>query len=110
MKGTAKAITNIKPMDGGVTIAQLQTGDYAYGTQGATDLMNFSHFYRKDNTKVELGKMCKAYLGNLILSNDAEPIVEPPPVDPPIDPVPLEPDGIWEIDGKKMLYRFVKYV
>jgi hypothetical protein len=110
MKGTAKAITNIKPMDGGVTIAQLQVGDYAFGTVGATDLMNFSHFYRKDNSIVQLGKPCKAYLGNLTTSSDVEPAVEPPPVDPPVDPAPVEPPITLEIEGKRMVYKFEKYL
>lgn len=73
-KGTAKAITNIKPMDGGTTIAQLMINDYVYGTVGPTDLTGFSHYYRA-GTKIPLGKPCKAYLGSgataMAITNEA---------------------------------------
>jgi hypothetical protein len=83
-KGTAKLITNIKPLAGGVAIAQLQIGDYAFGTAGATDLTGFSHFYRKSGLKIELNTPCKSTLSGLIITNEQEPPVNPPPVEPPV--------------------------
>ncbi len=81
MKGTAKAVTNVKPMDGGTALDTMLIGDYAFGTVGTTDLMGFDHFYRKNGAVVQLGKPCKAYKDNLIITNEAE--TNPPPVDPP---------------------------
>ena len=87
-KGTAHAITNIKPMAGGAFIAQLLVGDYAFGVVGATDLTDFTHFYR-NGAKIELAingvsTACKATLGNLDIDpNAVETPVTPPPVDPP---------------------------
>ncbi len=93
-KGTARAITNIKPMDGGTTIAQLMIGDYVYGTVGATDIMGFSHYYRA-GTKIPLGKPCKAYIGSgataMNITSEAEPNL-PPPVIPPVVTNPEFPD------------------
>ena len=98
MKGTAKQITNIKPMAGGVTIAQLQIGDYAFGDVGATDLMNFNHFYRASGLRVELGAPCKAWLGSgttaMKLENIAEPNVPPVEPPPPTEGVLIIPDRI----------------
>lgn len=88
-KGIARIVTNIKPMVSGQTpaVAQLQIGQYVYGTlvglPTTGDLTSFSHFYKADGTKVELGCLCKAYAGNLIQSNEAEPGVTPPPPPPP---------------------------
>jgi hypothetical protein len=82
-KGTARAITNIKPMAGGAAIAQLQIGDYVFGEQGPTDLINFTHFYRAGGERVELlvggvSALCKAFIGtNLTLSDEPEAV---PPV------------------------------
>jgi hypothetical protein len=84
MKGTAKAITNLKPMAGGVAIAQLPVSGWVFGTKGTTDMTDFDHFYRANGERVELEKMCKATLGNLILSNESE--TTDPPTDPPVDP------------------------
>jgi hypothetical protein len=82
MKGTAHTITNVKPMAGGVTNYQLQVGDYVYGAVGTTDLMGFTHLYRKNGTIQELGTPHKAWSGGLTLTNETEPAT-PPPVDPP---------------------------
>lgn len=81
MKGVAKIITNIKPMAGGVAIAQLQAGDYVFGDYvfGNTDVVNFSHYYKASGAKIELGKLCKAYAANLVITNELEPAVTPPP-------------------------------
>lgn len=90
-KGTARLITNIKPMAGGVAIAQLQVGDYAYGTAGATDLTGFTHFYRKSGEIVHFNAPCKATLSGLIVTSEAEPNL-PPPVIPPVVTNPEFPD------------------
>ena len=88
MKGTAKTITNVKPMAGGATLYQMQVGDYAYGTVAGSDLINFTHFYHKSGDKVELQTLHKAY--GLTFSNEAE-VTPPPPVDPP-PTTPVFPD------------------
>jgi hypothetical protein len=94
-KGTARVSTNLKPMAGGVAIAQLPVGGWVYGTKGATDLTGFDHFYKANGERVELVKngvsvMCKAYIGtNLTLKEEEEPTNPPPdpepdPEDPPV--------------------------
>jgi hypothetical protein len=115
MKGTAKAITNLKPMAGGVAIAQLPVGGWVFGAKGLTDLTGFDHFYRANGELVELAKTCKATLGNLILSNELEtdtPPVDPPPVDPAtfdfIEMRRISHDGglswtAWEFRGIKVI-------
>lgn len=95
-KGISKAITNVKPMAGGVTLYQMMAGDYAYGDKGATDLMNFTHFYRKNGDVVQLGAPHKAYLGGLILTEEVEGNV--PPVEPP-PPTPAKKKAVWIVDG-----------
>jgi hypothetical protein len=88
-KGTARAKTNLKPTAGGVAIAELPVDGWVYGTKGATDLTGFDHYYLANGTRVKLSAMCKATLGNLILSNEEEPINPPP--DPEPDPDPIDP-------------------
>lgn len=84
-KGTAKAITNLKPLDGGAAIAQLPIGGWVYGDKGTTDLTGFTHYYLANGTRKELIKNglpcpCKATLSNLTLVFDVvEPGIEPPP-------------------------------
>ena len=86
MKATAKTATNLKPMAGGGAIATLPVGGWIYGDKGATDIINFTHWYRPTGQKMELGAPCKAFIGtNLVLSDEAEPGTQPdpPPTTPP---------------------------
>jgi hypothetical protein len=94
VKGIARLATNIKATIAGQTpaVAQLLMGQYVYGTlvgaAASGDLVGFSHFYKADGTKVELGCVCKAYAGNLTLTNESEPSGNPePPVPPPAEAV-----------------------
>lgn len=91
MKGTQKQglSSNVKPMAGGVAIAQLKSGDYVYGDVSSTgsDLINFTHFYRADGTLFELGTPCKVTVTNLVMVNEAEPGTPPVP-DPTPTPTP----------------------
>jgi hypothetical protein len=103
MKGIAKALTNIKPMLGGLTIAQLPIGGWVYGDRVPTDLVNFSHFYRADGTRVELTNsagpvMCKCYIGNLTLVDEIEPGTIPPPVDTFPSYIPIGAE--WQVRFK----------
>jgi len=85
-KGVAKVLTNIKPMDGSPTVAQLQPGWYVYGEKSATgtDLININAYYKgSEAAKVTLAKLCKATIANLTIT---EVVVTPPPVDPPPTP------------------------
>lgn len=93
MKGTAKqgTVSNIKPMEGGVAIASLPGGQYVYGDLSPTgsDIINFTHYYKADGTKVELSKPCKVFIGNnLIVTNENEPTTDP---ETPTDPDPEVP-------------------
>ena len=103
MKGTARVITNVKPMAGGDVLIQLQVGDYVYGTLsiGGTDLIDFYHVYTKAGIKVSLGLKCKASVSGLTLTNEIEPL---PPVDPPVPSVKRK--ATWTIEGKT--YYFVE--
>jgi hypothetical protein len=102
MKATAKYPTNLKStLSGGEVVKVMQKGDYLYGTAGATDMMDFYHYYLASSVMVELGKKCKAFIGtNLILTNEAEPTIPTDPIDPPTPPAILStPDEItcrWE--------------
>jgi hypothetical protein len=103
LKGTAKALTNIKPMDGGATLAVMGVGDYAYGDKGTTDLTGFTHYYRA-GLKIELGKPCKAYLGNLTLTNEPEVIIVDPPEETGViktHTIEVFSDGSIAVDGVK---------
>jgi hypothetical protein len=83
----------MKMMSGaGSTIATLQKDWYIYGDLGATDMMNFTHYYQVGGIKKELGQKCKATLGNLIVTDEIEPgdVVVPPPVDPPVDTLDMD--------------------
>lgn len=100
-KGIARLATNIKAMTSGQVpaVTQLQIGQYVYGTLiGSSlsgDITGFSHFYKQDGTKIELGCSCKVYAGNMIqpLSNETEPgTVTPPP------PVPISGNVHLEFD------------
>lgn len=86
MKGTAKSgtVSNIKPMQGGGAIASLSNGQYVFGDLSAvgTDIINFSHYYREDGTKVLLPVPCKVTTANLILEDveeNTDPIPDPEP-------------------------------
>lgn len=85
-KGTAGAIANIKTMDGSAMPSPLamNVGDYAYGTVSVTksDLTNFSHFYRKNGSRVELGRLCKANAASMMFKEEAEPGTPVPPEPP----------------------------
>jgi len=80
MKGTARSATNIKATISGQipAVTQLTAGQYVYGTLfgyvTTGDLIGFSHFYKTDGTKIELGCVCKAFAGNLTITNENEPI------------------------------------
>jgi len=91
-KGVAKANTNIKMMGGaGNTIATLQKDWYIYGDVGATDMMNFTHYYQVGGIKKDLGQPCKAILSNLTVTDEVEPgDVVVPPVDPPVDTMDMD--------------------
>ena len=95
MKGVAKAGTqsNIKPMDGSAQLATLFGGQYVYGEKSVagTDIINFSHYYKADKTKVPLAKPCKVTTANLILSNEIEPPGTEPPPTPEPEPTPEPP-------------------
>ena len=81
-KGTARLLTNIKPMDGSPTVAQLQPGWYVYGEKSTTgsDLINITAYYKgSEAAKASLSKICKVSITNLTLLE----IVLPPPVNPP---------------------------
>jgi GH25 family lysozyme M1 (1,4-beta-N-acetylmuramidase) len=100
MKGKVKVgtIVNIKNMAGGsAPVAVMQANDFVYGTDSPTDIINFSHYYLANGTKVELSAVCKASKTNLIVTNEAEPTI---PVDPPVDP-PTDTSHVVEvfIDG-----------
>lgn len=80
-KGTARLLTNIKPMDGSPTVAQLQPSWYVYGEKSTTgsDLVNIMAYYKgNESAKVVLSKLCKTSITNLTLTV----VVIPPPVDP----------------------------
>jgi len=83
---------NIKTKNGSPmpSPVQMQVGDYAFGTKSVmgSDLIGFDHFYRKDNTRIELGRLCKANAAHMEFSEEVEPGTTPPPDDPtpPVDP------------------------
>src|SRR5688572_18139750 len=84
MKGTVKdgVTSNIKPMDGSAQLGVLTGGQYVFAdlNASATDLINFNHYYTVDGLKVILAKPCKVYIGtNILLSNEVESEVPPPP-------------------------------
>lgn len=110
-KGIAKpgSESNIKPMAGGAEIAKLLGGQYVYGTLSAakTDLMNFSHYYRADGTRVVLGKPCKVTTANLLpLIDEADPFL---PTDPPVDPEPEPNPDPEPIEEPVLEYREVEF-
>lgn len=94
-KGTAKfgTSTNIKPLAGGEAIGLLNGGEYVYGDKSSTgsDIINFTHYYRVNGSKVELGGVkCKVSVVNLFISTETEPggATPPPEPDPTPDPNP----------------------
>lgn len=119
MKGIAKngTVSNIKPMEGGGAIASLSGGQYVYGDLSPTgsDIINFTHYYKVDGTKVLLLygvppilKQCKVTVANLILEDVPEPTTDPEP-DPETS---IFPDWfIWESpQGVRVKYIFDKVI
>ena len=95
IKGVAKSgtVTNVKPMAGGVAIHQLSGGQYVYGEYSSlqTDIINFDHYYQSNGTIVNLGTLCKCSVGNLIITQENENPVTPPPSGN--DEIIIEVDG-----------------
>jgi lysozyme len=102
MKAKYTQVTNIKVMSGTGSKPQLQVGDYLFGTVGTTDMLNFDHYYLANNTRVELGQMCKATLStHPVVTNETEPTT---PTDPPVtSSVPVKLTAYFE-DGTSKDY------
>lgn len=107
-KGTINTgFANVKTMDGSALPSPLamQIGDYAYGTKSVTgsDLINFDHFYRKNGSRVDMQKLCKANAANMTFSEETEPGTPP---DPDPDPVPVpNPSDVKRIISDVITYE-----
>jgi hypothetical protein len=86
VKGTARLKTNLKLMAGGSTpFDYLYIGDSCYGTEIATDIINITIVERVTGVITILAQPCKAYKANLIVTQNATPPGNPPPVEPPAE-------------------------
>ena len=100
--GIVKAglIANVKPMDGSPQIATMQAGEYVFGelSVAQTDLINFDHYYRANDQRVDLSKPCKVSVANMTVTEGTEPGPDP-------EPPPVDPDGVKRIIESHVTYE-----